>query len=106
MKVTGKRELKPFMISKQEIEDYMFTKRQLAAYESLKKAVKRCENSGLSLFGQQWDLIAIPSNIYMNQMVTTDYTRKLVKCPALTGASLADSGADDQMYISDKFVKD
>jgi len=102
-----KREIKPFKVSEEAIDEYQFTKKQIKAYEALEKAVKRCKDSGLSLFGKQWNLIAIPSKFHMNDMITNDYkeSRKRIIAPTLEGAALSDSGADDTEYIKDEFIK-
>ncbi len=94
-------------ITKEQVDDYQFTKKQIAAYESLKKAVKRCENAGLSLYGRQWSLVAYPQKFTKNHMISNHRgISKRVECPSLEGASIDDSGADDTMYILDEFIKD
>lgn len=95
-------------LTREQIEDYQFTKKQVKAYESLKKAVTRCEKSGLSLFGKQWSLIAMPTKFYMNHMTTLEHREatKRIEVPHLSGANLADSGADDTDYIMDKYIVD
>lgn len=94
-------------MTREQIEDYEFTEKQLAAYNNLKKAVKLCENSGLSLYGKQWNLVAYPKEFTKNQMIGNDTgISKQIEYPILEGIPISDSGADDTMYILDKFIED
>lgn len=100
------REIKPFNVTVEQIDDYQFTQKQIKAYEALKKAAKRCQESGLTLLAKQSVLNAYPSKFYLNDMMElAGYkTEKRIDAPALTGCNINDSGADDMEYIMDKYI--
>lgn len=103
----AQREIKPFKVTEQQIENYQFTKKQIAAYAALKKAQERCKKSGLSLMVQQFNLVALPTKYYMNDMTTVDFREatKGILVPVLCGVGLSDSGADDSEYMKDTCIK-
>lgn len=104
----GKREIKPFMVTKEQIEDYQFTKKQQAAYKALIKATERCEKAKLTLIGKQDYLYAYPSKFmdnWMNDTGGSDKSKKQLKIPHLSGSRISDCGADDTEFFKDEYVK-